>query len=142
MAGTTSTKSLEGADAQRKKATLDMLRKKRHVEKTITLGVSTDDGTVEEVELTFRSIGSAAYDRLVSKFPPTREQKAEGLNYNMDKFAPALISACAADPEMSEDEAKEIWESDAWNRGELMTLFMTAVEVNTRGLDIPFSESG
>lgn len=141
MAGNTSTKALEVADAQRKKATLDMLRKKRHVEKSITLGVSADSGVVEEVELTFRSIGNAAYDRLVGKYPPTKAQKAEGMSYDMDKFAPALIAACLVEPEMSEDEAKEIWESDAWNRGELMTLFMTAVEVNTRGLDIPFSES-
>lgn len=125
--------------AATKRATLEGLKKKRPKEKAVTVAVSTDDGNTEEVEVLFRAIGSHAYDELVAKYPPNKKQKDQGLTYDMDKFGPALIAACAVEPEMSEEDAKEIWESDAWNRGELMTLFMGAVQVCTQGLDIPFT---
>ena len=43
---------------------------------------------------------------------------------------------------MSHEDALEIWESEAWSRGDLMVLFRNAVELNNRGLDIPFNENG
>jgi len=43
---------------------------------------------------------------------------------------------------MSEADAKEIWESPEWSRGDLMVLFRKAVELNNKGVDIPFSVSG
>ena len=141
MAGTAETKNLEVKDSQRRRATHELLLKKRPVEKTVTLGVTGDDGEVQEVELLFRSIGSKAYDELVAKHPPTALQRREDLSYNMDTFAPALIARCCVDPEMTVEEVKELWTSDQWNRGELLMLFMAAVEVNTRGLDIPFTGS-
>ena len=43
---------------------------------------------------------------------------------------------------MSPADAKEIWESEEWSRGDLMVLFRNAVDLNNRGLDIPFNVSG
>ena len=82
------------------------------------------------------------YDKLVAKHPPKPEQRAEGSSFDIDTFAPALIAAVCVDPEMSEKDAKDIWNSPAWSRGDLMVLFRNAVELNNRGLDIPFSENG
>jgi hypothetical protein len=44
------------------------------------------------------------------------------------------------DPEITPEQAKQIWNSDDWSRGDVMVLFRNAVELNNRGLDIPFSE--
>lgn len=122
------------ASMQRKKATLDLLTKKRPVEKEVVIAVQGDDGP-EELEMLFRSIGSAEYDNLVGKFPPRADQKKEGLTYDIDRFAPALIARVCVDPPMSEEDAKAIWASDEWNRGEVMNLFMSAIDVCTRGLE-------
>lgn len=123
------------ADVQRRRASMDALRSKRRVEKTVSIVLPGDDGP-EEAELLFRSIGSSEYDKLVTKYPPTVKQKAEGLTYDIDRFAPALISRVCADPEMSEEEAGEIWHSGEWNRGEIMNLFMNAIDVCTSGMQV------
>lgn len=126
--------ALRMASIQRKKATLDLLTKKRPVEKEVVVQVQGDDGP-EELEMLFRSVGSAEYDRLVGKFPPRPDQKKEGLTYDIDRFAPALIARVCVDPPLSEEDAKAIWVSDDWNRGEVMNLFMAAIDVCTRGFE-------
>lgn len=123
-------------------ATLNQLKKKKRVTKTITVVVTDDDGEPLEVSLSFRGISAYRYDKLISAYPPRPSDKKQGFGYNPDKFGPALIAATCIDPEMSEEDAKEIWESDDWNRGERMRLMMTAIEVCTAGLDVPFNRSG
>lgn len=125
-----------------KAATLDLLKNKKKAIKKFSLYLTDDDGEQVEVELTFQALGSKEYDKLVAKFPPKPEQRMEGAAFDADKFAPALISACSVEPEMTLEDAQEIWTSDAWSRGDLMALFRTAVELNNRGIDIPFSEQG
>lgn len=121
--------------------TLDKLKKKTPVRREVEVVVTGDDGETESVTLVFQSIGSAAYDKLVAKYPPSQAQKNQGLQYNIDRFAPALVAECCVDPEMSLEDALEIWESDTWNRGELNLLFMAAIEVNTRGHNLPPTKS-
>lgn len=124
------------ADAQRKRATLDRLRTKKPREKTVEVELPDADGSTEKAELLFRSIGSKEYDDLVTKFPPTNVQKRDGATYNIDRFAPALLSAVCVDPQMTEDEAKEIWTSPEWNRGELFNLFREAVDICATGITV------
>lgn len=93
----------------------------------------------EKVCLKLRSISSKAYDDLLSQHPPTKAQKAEGSTYNIDTFAPALISLCVIDPEINAEDATALWTSPEWSRGELLDLFFAAVEVNNKGLDVPTS---
>jgi hypothetical protein len=125
-----------------KAATLDLLKNKRRAETRFSIYVTDTDGEQQEVELHFRAIGAQEYDKLVSKHPPKPEQRIEGAAFNIDTFAPALIARCAVEPEMSEKDAKEIWDSPDWSRGDLMVLFRNAVDLNNRGVDIPFSENG
>lgn len=124
-----------------KAATLDLLKGKSRAKETFTIYISNEDGP-QEVELTFQAIGAKEYDKLVSKHPPKAEQRVEGASFDIDSFAPALIAKVSVEPEMTEKDAKEIWDSPEWSRGDLMVLFRRAVELNNRGVDIPFNENG
>lgn len=122
-------------------ATLDLLKKKQRVVKTVRVAVSDDAGNPIRVKLTFQGIPAQQYDKLLSRFPPRPKDKKQGYTYNPDEFGPALISKTCIEPEMSMEDAKEIWESDNWNRGERLNLLMTAIEVCTAGLNVPFKKS-
>ena len=126
---------------QSKRATLDMLKSKQRSTTEFSLYLSDGNGGTNEVTLKYQAIGMMAYDRLVAKHPPKPEQRADGSSFDMDTFAPALIAACSVDPEISPAEAKEIWNSEDWSRGDVMVLFRNAVELNNRGLDVPFTEN-
>jgi hypothetical protein len=126
----------------RRPATLKDLLHKPARTKEVVLKVPDDGGTMIEYIVTLRAIGSKTYDVLVGMHPPTADQKKEGASYNPDTFGPALISACAVSPVMTPNEAKELWESEEWSRGEVMELFVAAVEVCSKGLDVPFSATG
>lgn len=89
------------------------------------------------LRITLQSIGRKRYEELVSEHPPTEAQNKESEEatgqpapYNTDTFPPALIAASAVDPEMTVEQATELW--DEWNTGELMELFFVAIEVNTQ----------
>jgi len=125
--------------AASKRATLDMLRSKKRLEKELSVLLPVGDGKHEEVSFLFQSIGAQEWDRLVAKFPPTSEQKMEGASFNMHTFAPALLSRVCVDPELTEEEWKEIWNSPDWNRGEVVQFYVTAVELCSTGMDVPFS---
>lgn len=141
-------KEAEAVEARQKQSesskanNMDLLRGKRRARETFSIYVTDDEGGQHEVKMTYQSIGAREYDKLVSKHPPKPEQRVEGAQFDLDTFAPALIARCCVDPEMSEQEAKEIWDSPDWSRGELMILFRHAVELNNRGIDIPFNENG
>lgn len=119
--------------AASKRATFDQLNNKKRAEQEISFNLGD-----EEVTMLFRAIGARDYDKLLAKHPPKPEQKVEGASYNLDTFAPAIICRTCVEPELDEDQARQIWESEDWARGEVMTLFRAAVEVCNRGLDIPF----
>lgn len=117
-----------------KKATLDLLRSKRRRTKTLELTVNG-----EQVEFVFAALSSLELDRLQAKYPPTAQQKLEGMAWNSQTFPPALVAACLQDPEVSEEEMTEIWQSGAWSTGELGTLFTTASNLCMEGMDVPFT---
>jgi len=125
-----------------KRATLDQLIHKPRSITEFSLFLSDGNGGTNEVTLKYQAIGMREYDRLVAKHPPKPEQRADGSSFDIDTFAPALIAACSVDPEISPSQAKEIWDSPDWSRGDVMVLFRNAVELNNRGLDVPFTESG
>lgn len=140
---TVKTDAIEAREEQRKaskRATFDMLRNKKAVEKTISFNLNDEDDP-HEVEMLFRAISHVEYDRIQSKCPPTTEQRAQGEPFNVEEFAPSLLSKVVIEPEMSIGDWKEIWSSPSWSRGECANLFAEAVNICTRGLDIPFTVS-
>lgn len=120
-----------------KRATFAKLSKKGRAEREVKVYL---DG--EELTVLFKALGAQEYDRLLGEHPPTPKQKLEGSTYNIDSFGPALIAKVCVDPDLTEDEAKAIWESEDWSRGEIMTLFANAIEICNQGMDIPFSVGG
>lgn len=108
--------------------------------------VQEHEATVEElrsecedqiVEFVFRSIGRRQFEDLVDACPPTKAQKAEArkageedLGWDPDTFPPTLIHAAIISPEMTEEEAFELWDDEDWNQAELMALFLAALSVN------------
>lgn len=123
-------------DTKKKTSTLDLLKNKKPRTKTISIAVGED-----EVEMTFKAISSHELDKLQSKHKPTMEQKARGFAFNVNTFAPALVAACSVEPELTEADAKEIWESETWSTGELNHLFDTCSSLCMEGMQVPFSKS-
>lgn len=122
-------------------ASIDQLLAKPARRKTIELTIPGDNGNPVSIQVELAAIGAKAYDDMLGANPPTAAQRKEQATYNLDTFAPALISACAATPAMTVAQATELWTSDNWSRGELMELFLGCVEVNSSGLNVPFTES-
>jgi hypothetical protein len=141
-AGAKTVEARQKQSARSKRATLDMLKNKPRSTSEFSLFLSDGNGGSNEVTLQYQAIGMRAYDKLVAKHPPKPDQRAEGSSFDIDTFAPALIAACSVDPEISPSEAKAIWDSEDWSRGDVMVLFRNAVELNNRGLDVPFSVNG
>ena len=119
-----------------KKSMLDLLRGKPR--KSRELVVSIGD---ETVTMKFAAISAIQLDKLRSAHPPTKEQRANGAGVNTRTFAPALVAATLVEPAMTEDEARELWDSDFWSSGELDQLFETASSVCLEGMDIPRNAS-
>ena len=124
-----------------KRATLDQLINKPRSTTEFSLYLSDGNGSSNEVTLKFQAIGMRSYDRLVSKHPPKAEQRAEGSSFDIDSFAPALISACAVDPEITPTQAKQHLGLRGLVARGCDGAVPAAVELNNRGLDIPFNET-
>lgn len=122
--------------AKATRATFAKFKAKKRIEREVTLTINE-----EEVTVLFRAIGSTEYDKLIAKNPPTYEQKAAGSTYNIDTFGPVILSKVCVDPQMTKEEWTEIWNSENWNRGEVVQMFYLATELCNRGFDIPFTEN-
>lgn len=90
------------------------------------------------IKFVFRALGAKKYDDLLSAHPPTEEQiatmKAQGednVPFNTDTFPIALIVASCIEPEMPPEEMSDWLSGDDWNQNEILTLFMTASQVNS-----------
>ncbi len=90
------------------------------------------------VVFVFKSIGRPKFDALLDLHPQTAKQREElrkqgvtaEINYNADSFPQALVAASLIDPELAEEDVKDMFENEAWNSGELTGLFQTALLVN------------
>lgn len=125
--------------AKRKPATIADLKRKKVRTDTVEIPTYDEDG--EEVVMTVRikAIGSVAYDKLVAANPPNRVQRERGDNWNVDSFAPALISACAIEPKMTVEDATDIYTSDEWSAGEVGALFWACQRICNAGTEVPFT---
>ena len=99
------------------------------------------------VTFTFTDIGRKNFDDLVHAHQPTEQQRKQIadlgggiLEYNTETFPPALISAAASDPEITLDEAQEIF--DEWGQGDAETLFSVALIVCKERTSVPLSKNG
>lgn len=96
---------------------------------------SAMDGEV--VEFVFRSIGRSRYEEIFEECSPTEKQKQEAARkgeeepqWNEDTFPASVMAASIVEPEMTEEEVFEMWESEDWNQAELTSLFLAALTAN------------
>lgn len=99
------------------------------------------------VTFVFTDCGRKPFEELLMAHAPTKDQKdhvaATGggiLEFNIDTFPPALLALTASDPEMSLEEATEIF--DTWSSGDAEALFSTALLVCKERTSVPLSKSG
>jgi len=104
--------------------------------KTLTVNIDGDS-----LELKFQALSSKNLDELRSKHQPTAKQRVEGLGVNVDTFNPALVAATLIQPELTYDEAVELFSAENWSAGELGQIFQTASDVCLEGMDIPRNAS-
>jgi len=87
-----------------------------------------------------KAIGYKEIDELYEAWPASAQQQLEHrkqlrdvgetasrLRYNPAEFEPRLVAACVVEPELTEEEALEMWQSDDWSEGELALLFQSAI---------------
>jgi hypothetical protein len=95
------------------------------------------------VTFVVEAIGREAYEDLIDQHPPTKEQRdrwrkehaqqaslGQGPRWNDDTFPPALISASAVQPRLSESQSRELWDGKVFSQGEAALLFVTCQAVN------------
>lgn len=101
-----------------------------------------EKGRASEVKFWFKPIGRATYDALLLKHPPSDEQRYQGLDADLENFAPKLIAASSDDPKITVDEAHEIWDDPEWSPAECEKLYHAARNANLETPDIPLSAKG
>jgi hypothetical protein len=122
-----------------KRATLDDLLGKKPARDEFTAPFG-DNG--ELISFLFVAISSKRYDALLTKHPPTAEQRAAGASFNTDGFAPALLSMVCVDPDIDAKDWGGVWTGDNWNRGEVSSLFWRAVELCNQRVDLNPIDAG
>lgn len=116
----------------KKTLTAELLKKKQLRTKTIQVPLGD-----EVYDWQLQAISGNRLDALQNRFPPTKEQRSRGMSFNAEKFGPALLAECSVVPELSLEDAKEIWASDEWTTGELNTLFNSCIDLCMGSLEVP-----
>jgi hypothetical protein len=82
----------------------------------------------------FQSIGRSAFKAMLDEYPPTDEQVAkaekDGDQYDWDPetFPAALVAAASYEPNLTEENVREMWDSPDWSGAELNDLFVAALQ--------------
>lgn len=86
---------------------------------------------------TFRSMGRKKFENLMLEHPATQPQKDAAVarnegepQWNEDTFPQALVAGSLADPPLTFDQVKILFDDDEWSGPELLTLWTTALAVN------------
>lgn len=121
--------------------------KKTLVEEAAEAQAKVDEikGSMEENVAVFvlRGLGRKKFDKLQNtpEYLPTDEQiriakERNGpnatLDWNPDTFPPVLLAKSLIEPELTEEQALELWNSDEWTQAELLNLLQNALELNTQ----------
>lgn len=96
------------------------------------------------VTFVFRSVNRKVIEKALEEYPPTPQQRVrfrqqlkdlgeptnQVLPYNEETFPPVLISLSCESPEMTEEQARQMWNDDNWSRAELGRLMAAAWAAN------------
>lgn len=110
-----------------------LLERKKLRETTVPVAVGGDGETAAFV---VRALPRRQYRELLDDHPPVKD----GADWNPDTFPPALIAACVVDPEMTVEQAAQIWEE--WEAGEMGRLFLECWKLNEQTAGVGFTLPG
>lgn len=86
-----------------------------------------DSAADTQASFTFEACSFAALEELKYRYPPNEKQAAEGMQWDVDDFAPALLALTCIDPGLTDAEAKELWTT--WEAGLVNTIYRAAWDV-------------
>lgn len=86
-----------------------------------------------ETEFRFRALGDKKYSDLMAAHPAKTAEEA----WDPQTFPKALVTACAIDPVMTEEQAEALFE--ILNEAQRHELMQAAYDVNNEATSIPFS---
>ena len=97
------------------------------------------EAEIEAATRTFRlrAMSSRRWRSLLAAHPPTKQQKADGADFNPETFPVAALAACAVVPEMTLEQAEKI--ADALPLGDFQKLWSAVLTVNVGVNDAPKS---
>jgi hypothetical protein len=101
-----------------------------------TLTDTQDSLNAVTLTLTFRALPRPVWEQLLREHAPTEAQADQGMEYNVETFPAALVSACHVERDeageavdaMSVADAQELL--DTWADAEAKALFTTALLIN------------
>jgi len=119
-------------------ATAEMVGDPDRIQDTRAALNETKDLIADDLaEVTFRALPGSEYKELVRAHPPNEADQAEHqklhgvpAEFDVETFAPALISASCVEPKMTEAEASSL-PSLGWSGAEFNRLFQLALMVNS-----------
>jgi hypothetical protein len=124
-------------------ATFDaLLSKPRRVKEFFVTVPRADGEGTRQLRMIYRALSGEDYDALLDAHKPTPKMRSDGAIWHRDNFPPALIAAVSMVPKLTAEQARELYGNPDWSPGESGALFMSAVEVCSQGLDVPFTENG
>lgn len=111
----------------------ELLAKKQLRTATVTL--SLGDGG--DVDVSLKALPRKQYRLLLEEHPHEDPKKGD---WNPDTFPPALIAACAVDPEFTVEQAQQLW--DEWETSDSTKLFLACFNLNERPELLSFTLPG
>lgn len=127
----------ERALAEAQAAAADMLSDKGVTAAKRAVEDVQDRIAASEKEFRFQGIGAQAFQDLKRTYPATEEQRKEGLDADMERWAPALIAAASIEPKVTETQARRMLQTLPIT--EFEKLFGAAVESNGQVIGAPKS---
>src|SRR5689334_19183457 len=88
----------------RRAATFSDLTRKPRRTMVFTINTVDEDGQDLALEIKYQALSAKEYDELVAAHPPKPKDRDKGFSFDVDGFAPALISAVALSPRLSVEQ--------------------------------------
>lgn len=93
----------------------------------------------KSVRFTLRALGRRPYRKLRDKHPPREDNDADRIaGFNQDTFHEALLRASVVDPDLDDAQWRRFLD-EMITQGQYETLYLTAMSLNHRDVDVPFS---
>jgi hypothetical protein len=82
----------------------------------------------EEDTFTFQAVGARQWSDMLSQHPPSKEQRAEGLDHDPDPFSRAAMAASAIEPKLTAEDVD--WLYDNLSLGQYRRLWGACLAAN------------